>query len=349
MSKKYLDEEGLAVLWAAIKARDLNIVNSATVYGAVRDGAGKEISAEYIHNSAKGVSNGVATLGADGKIPSSQLPSYVDDVLEYGNKSNFPGVGESGKIYVSTVDNKTYRWSGTQYTEISASLAIGTVAGTAFDGGVGTTLQQNFANFRDGVTSGATKVGLALKADSADKATYDKNGKDFTTYYLPVDTYNGFKKELCTDGTQIVKKAEKAQSADNAGYASRAYEATSATQAVRDGNNNIIADTYVKNVVQKGSGADTSRALVTNAGDSIKFQVLEYGNSDTPAERATISLGYDAIVLRAYNDIKIGDSYTESVILGGSDGVFVKHGTTNNEVLDTSMALTNTEIDNILV
>ena len=70
----------------------------------------------------------------DGKVPSSQLPSYVDDVLEYSAKSSFPTTGESGKIYVDIATNKTYRWSGSAYVEISASLAIGTTASTAAAG-----------------------------------------------------------------------------------------------------------------------------------------------------------------------------------------------------------------------
>lgn len=56
-----------------------------------------------------------------GIVPSSQLPSYVDDVLEYANLASFPATGESGKIYVALNTNKTYRWSGSAYTEISAS------------------------------------------------------------------------------------------------------------------------------------------------------------------------------------------------------------------------------------
>lgn len=61
-----------------------------------------------------------ATL-VGGVIPSAQLPSYVDDVLEYAAPANFPATGEAGKIYVATTTGKTYRWSGSSYTEISAS------------------------------------------------------------------------------------------------------------------------------------------------------------------------------------------------------------------------------------
>lgn len=88
----------------------------------------------YIPTSQKGAASGVATLDTNGKVPTSQLPSYVDDVLEYSAKSSFPTTGETGKIYVDTATNKTYRWGGSAYVEISASLAIGTTSSTAAAG-----------------------------------------------------------------------------------------------------------------------------------------------------------------------------------------------------------------------
>jgi hypothetical protein len=84
-----------------------------------------------LNSSLKGSVNGLAELGADGKVPSSQLPSYVDDVLEYTSFSNFPSTGESSKIYISQDTNKTYRWGGSGYIEISASLALGETSSTA--------------------------------------------------------------------------------------------------------------------------------------------------------------------------------------------------------------------------
>jgi hypothetical protein len=72
----------------------------------------------YISSAEKGANSGVAELDASGKVPSSQLPSYVDDVEEYSGTTNFPQTGESGKIYVDTTTNKSYRWSGSTYTEI---------------------------------------------------------------------------------------------------------------------------------------------------------------------------------------------------------------------------------------
>ena len=90
-----------------------------------------------VKRSEMGVASGVATLDNNGHVPSSQLPSYIDDVLEYNNKSAFPATGETGKIYVDTTANLTYRWSGSQYVEISPSLALGETSSTAYSGDKG--------------------------------------------------------------------------------------------------------------------------------------------------------------------------------------------------------------------
>lgn len=94
-----------------------------------------------IPSTEKGAINGVATLGADGKVPSSQLPSYVDDVIEgyYYNSKFYEEdthtteiTGETGKIYVDLATGKTYRWSGTAFIEIAQSTIhkyVGTITG----------------------------------------------------------------------------------------------------------------------------------------------------------------------------------------------------------------------------
>lgn len=142
----------------------------------------------YIKASEKGASNGVATLGSDGRVPSSQLPAYVDDVLEYNNRDSFPPTGESGKIYIAKDTNKTYRWSGSVYVVISDTLALGETAGTAYEGSKGKQNADNIANLTTrvgsvetkatnnasaitNITNGTTKVG---KATSADKFSSNK-------------------------------------------------------------------------------------------------------------------------------------------------------------------------------
>ena len=86
---------------------------------------------------SKGAPNGLASLNESGIIPSAQLPSYVDDVIEVDTFSNLPGTGESGKIYIVQDTNLTYRWSGTDYVEISKSLALGETSSTAYPGNKG--------------------------------------------------------------------------------------------------------------------------------------------------------------------------------------------------------------------
>ena len=69
-----------------------------------------------------------------GKVPSSQLPSYVDDVLEFANLASFPATGESGKIYIAIDTNITYRWGGSSYVIMTSSLALGETSSTAYRG-----------------------------------------------------------------------------------------------------------------------------------------------------------------------------------------------------------------------
>lgn len=78
----------------------------------------------FVQKSEKAKANGIATLDGGGKVPAAQLPSYVDDVLEFPAKSVFPATGETGKIYISTNDGKTWRWTGSQYVEISNATDV---------------------------------------------------------------------------------------------------------------------------------------------------------------------------------------------------------------------------------
>ena len=116
------------------------------------------LDSTYIAVTQKGAANGVAELDSSGKVPSTQLPSYVDDVLEYTAKSNFPSTGEAGKIYVDTSTNLTYRWGGSAYTEISPSIALGTTSSTAFRGDYGNTAYTHANAKGSAFTSGLYKI-----------------------------------------------------------------------------------------------------------------------------------------------------------------------------------------------
>ena len=145
-----------------------------------------------IPTSAKGAASGVATLDSAGKVPSSQLPSYVDDVLEYDTKSAFPTTGEGGKIYVDKSNNTTWRWSGSSYTQIKGDLTIGTTSGTAADGKVVNDHINNTSN-PHGVTK--AQVGLGGVVNTGDSATPVSGG---TTKFTTGGAY-----------TELAKKVDK--------------------------------------------------------------------------------------------------------------------------------------------
>jgi hypothetical protein len=115
-----------------INKENLTLDNSATKYPT--NNLVKNTLNNYLLSSLKGSPNGLAELDVTGKLLSSQLPSYVDDVLEYANISLFPVTGESGKIYIAINTNISYRWSGSVYVEISSSVALGETSSTAYRG-----------------------------------------------------------------------------------------------------------------------------------------------------------------------------------------------------------------------
>lgn len=129
--------------------------------------------------STKGQPSGLAELDSTGKVPAAQLPSYVDDVLEFSTKAQFPQTGETGKIYVSKDTNLTYRWTGTQYLEISQSLALGETPSTAYPGDKGK------AN-RDALNSMPTKITSYLTPTTSTgelvKINYKYAAKDGLNY-----------------------------------------------------------------------------------------------------------------------------------------------------------------------
>lgn len=98
---------------------------------------------------SKGMAGGLATLDNSGHVPSVQLPSYVDDILEFSSMEFFPTVGESGKLYLDKMTNKQYRWSGTQYTEIPKTIAIGETSSTAYAGDKGKKVTEDLISHKE--------------------------------------------------------------------------------------------------------------------------------------------------------------------------------------------------------
>lgn len=143
-----------------------------------------------IATTAKGAASGVAELDANGKVPTSQLPAYVDDVVEgyyynnkwYSDSSHTTEIaGETGKIYVDLSTNKTYRYSGTAFVEISSSLALGETSSTAYRGDRGKTAYDHSQSTH--ARTDATKT-----ESSSTNGNIKINGTETTVYTHPAYT-----------------------------------------------------------------------------------------------------------------------------------------------------------------
>ena len=255
---------------------------------------GKHAS-DFLPTSARGAVSGVASLDESGRVPAAQLPSYVDDVLEYATVSAFPAQGEAGKIYVATQTNLTYRWSGTGYVEISPSLALGGTSSTAFPGDRGVTLETKVSNILDGglkvakaesadtaleanhATTADTAT-QATNADTATRATQDGNGANIAESYLrtmgnasnTTANFNPDDESSALDpvsgGTlwstfgRIVRRLRDIVS--GAVPVSKATSADAATRATQDGDGNNISSTYLK----RSGGTMTGNLALSNEG-----------------------------------------------------------------------------------
>ena len=188
-ARDYTDEREV-VIREDFAAADAATLASAREYTNGREGAIRTDFAEAdaetlqfakdyadthkVDKTKVGAAGGVASLDAGGLVPSSQLPSYVDDVLEYPSPGDFPSTGEEGKIYVTKDTNLTYRWSGTGYVEISKSLALGETSSTAYRGDRGKAAYDH-SQVRDGSNPHRTTFESLLGKPASYSPVTDQN------------------------------------------------------------------------------------------------------------------------------------------------------------------------------
>ena len=167
----------------------------------------------YILLTAKGTANGVAELDSSGKVLANQLPSYVDDVLEYSSQSSFPVSGEDGKIYVAKDVNKTYRQTGSAYVEVGGGgVALGETSSTAYRGDRGK-VAYNHATDANRLTT-ATSSGLYKVAATANghiQSLTAVTKADITALGIPGSNTTYESKSAVAGGTQesLVTTGEK--------------------------------------------------------------------------------------------------------------------------------------------
>lgn len=149
-----------------------------------------------IPSSEKGQPNGVATLDGGGKIPSAQLPSYVDDVVEYTNLASFPATGNAGILYIDLATNKQYRWGGSTYQQITSGAVdsvngqtgIVTISTNIAEGTRTSTSVPITSSTGTGATLSVASTSLAGVMSATDKTKLDGIATNANNYSLPTGT-----------------------------------------------------------------------------------------------------------------------------------------------------------------
>jgi hypothetical protein len=203
----------------------------------------------------KGAANGVTPLGADSKVPSVYLPSYVDDVLEYANTGAFPGAGETGKIYVAVDTGKTWRWSGSAYVEISASP------------GSTDAVPEGATNkyFTDARAQAALVTALAGKANTSHTHLLAAGATDVTITAANLNTLDDF-----ADTTLHFHASDRAR-ANHTG--TQGIATVSGLQAALDAKANLAGDnTFTGNINLNGEVANALTTASTNVVWNMGFE-----------------------------------------------------------------------------
>lgn len=199
-------DEAYAVPWSGVSGKPTTLsgygITDAATKSELDSVSSTAGGAMAVAVDARGALASKADL-VDGKVPAGQLPSYVDDVLEFENKAAFPAAeqAEAGKIYVDRATNRTYRWGGTDYVEISPSLALGETATTAYPGDKGKAAAKTAATAKSTADSAYTVGSHAM--EEIVSHTENKNNPHAVT----AEQVNAYTKTAVDD--KLAKKADK--------------------------------------------------------------------------------------------------------------------------------------------
>lgn len=221
-----------------------------------------------------GVANGIATLDSSGQVPSTQLPSYVDDVLEYESVAAFPTTGVAGKIYVETTGNTTYRWGGTGYVKITSG-EVSSVAGKV---GV--------------VTLTKADVGLANVDNTADSTKSVASAAKLTTARTLSWTGDAIG-SLSFNGTADVAAA---LSLANSGVAAGTYKSVTVDAKGRvTGGNNVVTGLVTSTAATGTTNvATTNTSTFLNITEKVGGATPTVGSSSQITGAGTVTVASDA-------------------------------------------------------
>ena len=319
---------------------DSNLQSAFTAVGTAIKGK--------ISSSEKGVANGVATLDGGGKIPSAQLPSFVDDVVEYANLAAFPATGVTGIMYVAIDTNRTYRWSGTVYTQITSG-AVDSVAGktgvvTLVKSDVGLGNVDNTADVNKAVLS-ATKLATArtisISGDLTWSTSFDGTGNVTAAGTLANSgVTSGTYKSVTVNAKGLVTGGTNPTTVSGYGITDAMTTSHSANAITGFGTSTVMNGTAAA-----GTSTLVSRADHVHASDTSKAntnQTMYIGNTAVAINRSAAAIaltGITSIDGNAATAAKLLNSRTiNGVGFDGTANITVEDG-----ALRTDIGATNTD------
>lgn len=277
-----------------------------------------------VKRSEMGVANGVATLDENGLVPSSQLPSFVDDVLEFDLKDNFPTTGEPEKIYIAKDSNRIYRWDENQYRELSVSLALGETSTTAYAGDKGKDISDKLDKVRstqlshikdtDAFSVTAEKVSL-----NYDCYVGDQYGAEATSHSVDIPVASE------TQAGIVTAEDKKAITNLDTTYAKKAY----VDKSIKDLSDSIAAGGVIS--LTENPSIAYAKSYVLSQGNK------EIGTINIPKDMVVSSGSLQSVtsVDNPYIGAKIGDKYIDLVIANStSEHIYIPV----SDLIDTYLA-----------
>ena len=274
-----------------------------------------------VKRTEMGAANGVATLDANGKIPTSQIPGSYDDVKEgylaedgkfYEDSAHTVEIpAASDKVYVDIPNNTTYRWSGTQYVKIGSDLALGETSSTAYRGDRGKAAYDH-SQLTSGNPHNVTKsdVGLGSVVNTGDSATPVSGG---TTKFTTGGAY-----------TELAKKADKSSTVTNVAW---------------DSTNKKLTKTI------NGTTSDVVSASTIKTAMGLAKSDVGLGNVDNKSE-ATIKSDFTGAVANGNTGFPTGDAVYDAIVANGKGVViFVVTINDNNTISGPSLSDIESEIN----
>ena len=309
------------------------------------------------------VSVSIPVLDANGKLDSSYLPSYVDDIVDLlaitgtaptscaagdlyfnntsGNLKIYTATAantwgttgttpETGKIYVNLADSKIYRWSGSAMVEISKQIST-------------VTSVRATSSALDTVVPTEKAVATALSGKAASSHTHSianvtnlqttLDGKANSSHSHEISDVSGLQTAL--DGKQGTLTAGSNISISNGTISNTyAYSLPAATTSARGG---VVVSTTASNgvalAISSGTVSVAATLATTTAAGTVRLATTTEATTGTSEAVAVTPKG-----LKTELDKKANTSHTHNyqAVLTAGDGIAIASNVISADITTTA-------------